>query len=376
MRLTWVVMGVVVTAAVVAFLAGGGGEEAVPDAPDMKGSIAPKNAPTKPALQRQGASRKGAASPKTADPLDRQAKALLGKLAAAQAEGDARKAERIEKTLRTKAWDTPSARKYAVRQGWNVLAESRKHRGLPALRMKDKARRLLSRGVFLDDMFTSQGGSTAERIKLIQAIKKINRQVMTYTPGVPGVTEPYKVPSGVAPVQIVSRRKLRTGHNALLMWNHGGNLDPKRIRSGETLLLPLEELTVRVFLDRRRLGIFIADWFVKDFRVGVGREDKPTPVGLFRVHSKHENPDWWMPGGKKLPYGHPKNELGSAWIAIHSDEWTKDAGYGIHGTNAPRTVGTACSNGCVRLKNSEASEVFWWVRTGSAGGEATKIFIE
>ena len=128
-------------------------------------------------------------------------------------------------------------------------------------------------------------------------------------------------------------------------------------------------------LAHRCLGLFIGDWFVKEFRVGIGKEDSPTPVGLFWVHSREKNPDWWKPGGKKIPFGHPDNELGSAWIAIVSDEWPVSAGYGLHGTNKPKTVGTACSNGCVRLTNGQATELYDWVRTGSAGGRATRVHI-
>jgi lipoprotein-anchoring transpeptidase ErfK/SrfK len=87
-----------------------------------------------------------------------------------------------------------------------------------------------------------------------------------------------------------------------------------------------------------------------------------------------ENPDWWSPNGHVPPLD-PKNELGSAWMPIFNDELPISAGFGIHGTNSPQTVGTRCSNGCVRLLNEQASELFWWVRTGSAGGEATQVFI-
>ena len=192
--------------------------------------------------------------------------------------------------------------------------------------------------------------------------------------GLPGVTRPFEVPPGWVPVQIVSREKLPYGHNALLYWNHAGNLDPRRLRAGEVLLLPEEPLSVRVFLDRHLLGLFLGDWFVKEFRVGVGRADKPTPLGEFEVGPKQENPDWWGPNGLVRALD-PKNELGSAWIPFSGPTLPIAAGFGIHGTNRPATVGTHCSNGCVRLANEEATEMFWWVRTGSAGGPATPVVI-
>ena len=49
--------------------------------------------------------------------------------------------------------------------------------------------------------------------------------------------------------------------------------------------------------------------------------------------------------------------------------------YGIHGTNKPDTVGTDCSNGCVRLRNEEAIEMTSWVRTAKGDGQATKVYV-
>jgi lipoprotein-anchoring transpeptidase ErfK/SrfK len=163
------------------------------------------------------------------------------------------------------------------------------------------------------------------------------------------------------------------GPNAVMYWNQG-NLRPTSMRAGATYVIPLEELTVHVHQRHYRLALFIGDWFVKEFRVGVGRRDTPTPVGEFKVDSKEENPDWWF-NGKLIRFGDPKNELGSRWIAIYGDDLPLSAGIGIHGTNKPDTVGSRCSNGCVRLKNDEVNELFWWVRTGYNGGPATRIFV-
>ena len=108
----------------------------------------------------------------------------------------------------------------------------------------------------------------------------------------------------------------------------------------------------------------------------MGKEETPTPTGEFVVLSRQLNPDWTNPRtGKVIPYGHPDNELGDAWMAIENDEWPKGAGYGLHGTKDPRTVGTRCSNGCVRLVNAQAVELRDWVRRASHGGRATRVFI-
>jgi hypothetical protein len=369
MRLTWLVLGVVVAAGAVAFINTDEADPQHPAAkPDAKG----------PALNRA----KGADAPAAANlelteaqvEAENRARKLLKQIEVARAEGGKNLGRLVDQLKRT-AWDTPSARRYAYLTGRRLLKEAGNTRSKTSIAKKDEARRLLSRVLYLPEMFTPRGQSTDERTKLIQTIQRINRQVMGHGPGVEGVTVPYEVEPGVVPVQIVSRQKLMMGANGILFWNQGGNLDPKRLRAGQTLLLPQEELTVHVFLRYRRMALFVGDWFVKEFRVGVGKEETPTPTGEFVVLGRQLNPDWTNPRtGKEIPYGDPRNELGDAWMAIENDEWPKSAGYGLHGTKDPKTVGTRCSNGCVRLVNPEAIELRDWVRTAK-NGKATRVFI-
>lgn len=371
MRLTWLVLGIVVAAGAVAFIN--------TDEPDPEHPQAKPEGDT-PALNRP----RGPGAPAAANldlsedqvEAENRARKLLKQIQVARAEGSKDVAKLVD-TLRRTAWDTPSARRYAYFEGRALLKQAGNQRSRASIEKKDRARRLLSRVLYLPEMFTKSGASTDERTKLIETIQKVNRQVMRHSAGLKGVTVPYEVPAGERPVEIVSRQKLMMGANAILYWNQGGNLDPRRLRAGVTLLLPQEELTVHVFLRHRRMGLFIGDWFVKEFRVGVGKEATPTPTGEFVVLSRQLNPDWTNPKtGKVVPYGRADNELGDAWMAIESDEWPKSAGYGLHGTKDPRTVGTRCSNGCVRLQNPQAVELRDWVRRASAGGKATRVFIK
>lgn len=380
MRLTWVVLGVVAAAGVIAFLSGNASDET------EVSDTATTGADT--------ALRKDGMQPLTDSPLDgpldvlapedgseaaeRMATEIRVQLAKAEAAGDDATVTRLEAKLGRELSDTLVARRRAFRNGLRMLRQIPRERGEARIRHLDHTRRLLSAGAYLPEHFHKDGRSTDRRTKLLRKIEEVNRIVMTYAPGLEGVTAPYEVPSGVAPVQIVSRLKLRTGHNAVLFWNQGGNLDPARLRAGAQLVLPQEELTLHVYQNYRRLGVFLGDWLVKEFRVGVGKDDTPTPVGTFAVYRKQQNPDWTATiEGRKvvIPYGDPRNELGDAWIHLRNDQYSELAGYGIHGTNAPETVGQACSNGCVRLSNEQARELFYWVRTASAGGQATRIII-
>jgi hypothetical protein len=52
--------------------------------------------------------------------------------------------------------------------------------------------------------------------------------------------------------------------------------------------------------------------------------------------------------------------LGTRWVGL------SEKGYGIHGTNAPGSVGHAASHGCIRLRNHDVEKLFTMVRVGDA----------
>ena len=75
-------------------------------------------------------------------------------------------------------------------------------------------------------------------------------------------------------------------------WNQGENLDPTRLRAQQTLLLPQEELTLHVHTRLFRMGIFLGDAFVKEFRVGadIGKPRvayRQTLAGTATVEGRH-----------------------------------------------------------------------------------------
>jgi lipoprotein-anchoring transpeptidase ErfK/SrfK len=43
----------------------------------------------------------------------------------------------------------------------------------------------------------------------------------------------------------------------------------------------------------------------------------------------------------------------------------KDTSLGIHGTNAPETIGTSSSAGCIRMHNADVEELFILARQGT-----------
>jgi len=129
------------------------------------------------------------------------------------------------------------------------------------------------------------------------------------------------------------------------------------IRVGEKLKVVRGPFDVVVEKGKYRLSVYLGNKYVKSYDVGLGKNDS-TPVGTFKVESKLIKPDWIRPG-KITKYGDPDNPLGTRWIGFMR-------GYGIHGTWEPQTIGTQCSEGCVRMLNENVEELFDLVVVGKS----------
>lgn len=96
----------------------------------------------------------------------------------------------------------------------------------------------------------------------------------------------------------------------------------------------------------------------KEYFVAIGKPATPTPVGSFYIIDKERDPVWIPPGRDYVVLSGPDNPLGYRWMEFFPL-------YGIHGTNAPWTIGMAVSNGCVRMREEDAEELFEIVRYGT-----------
>jgi lipoprotein-anchoring transpeptidase ErfK/SrfK len=104
---------------------------------------------------------------------------------------------------------------------------------------------------------------------------------------------------------------------------------------------------------------------VRTFRVATGQAIYPTPAGIWRIVDKQRNPWWypptydeWAKGLKPVPPG-PSNPLGTRWMGLNAP------GVGIHGTDAPTSIGYSASHGCVRMQVPEAEWLFERVTVGT-----------
>src|ERR1700682_4563276 len=102
------------------------------------------------------------------------------------------------------------------------------------------------------------------------------------------------------------------------------------------------------------------------YGIGVGREGF-TWSGTQTITKKAEWPDWTPPPGRiaRQPYlprhmaGGPGNPLGARAMYLGGTI------YRIHGTNAPETIGTHVSSGCLRLTNEDVSDLYSRVSIGT-----------
>jgi lipoprotein-anchoring transpeptidase ErfK/SrfK len=124
------------------------------------------------------------------------------------------------------------------------------------------------------------------------------------------------------------------------------------IRVGKVLQVPQGPFDVVVSLNRCTLQLLQKGQVVKVYQVGVGTPETPTPKGNFVIRNKLPNPVWYSPNGQ-VPPGSPDNLLGSRWLGFSGR-------IGIHGTRKQdgHTIGTASSEGCVRLRNADVEELY------------------
>ena len=90
----------------------------------------------------------------------------------------------------------------------------------------------------------------------------------------------------------------------------------------------------------KRLPAPVGDWFVRGF----------SWMPTFRWDEAMLQHDERSKNAVHLPPG-PNNPVGILWMEL------SHKGSGIHGTEAPETIGRATSHGCIRLANWDALDL-------------------
>jgi L,D-transpeptidase ErfK/SrfK len=111
-------------------------------------------------------------------------------------------------------------------------------------------------------------------------------------------------------------------------------------------------------LGQKRLVIEDGGQVVREFGIAIGMPSHPTPRGQFTIRKMIWNPAWvppknraWARGKQPRQPGDPNNPMQTVKIFF------REPYYYIHGTNDPKSIGTAASHGCLRMDPIDAAEL-------------------
>jgi lipoprotein-anchoring transpeptidase ErfK/SrfK len=125
---------------------------------------------------------------------------------------------------------------------------------------------------------------------------------------------------------------------------------------------PVAGVNLVLKLKEKKVYIYRGEEVLNKFPVAIGKRGTETPKGKWRVMQLIKNPGWTnFKNGKVVKPG-PNNPLGERWIGFWSDGTDV---IGFHGTPDVKSVGTAASNGCVRMYNEDVKVLFDLVKVGT-----------
>ncbi|MDD3654582.1 MAG: L,D-transpeptidase family protein [Desulfotomaculaceae bacterium] len=107
-----------------------------------------------------------------------------------------------------------------------------------------------------------------------------------------------------------------------------------------------ERTSIIIDMDKLTLTVFEGGELLRQYPVAMGKYETPTPVGNWEIISQYTN---------------PPDVMGTRWMGLNIPYGT----YGIHGTNAPHSIGSFASHGCIRMHNAHAEELYRYVTHGT-----------
>jgi L,D-transpeptidase ErfK/SrfK len=169
----------------------------------------------------------------------------------------------------------------------------------------------------------------------------------------------------------------RFGVDSARLARENGLAPRARLSVGQSLLVDNRHIVpdagagIVINVPQRLLFFFRDGALVAWYPVALGRRNWQTPIGVFEVASKRREPTWHVPKsiqdemrrhGEKVrtqvPPG-PENPLGDHWIGLSGSLC------GIHGTNAPSSIYSFRTHGCIRLHPEDVADLFPRVSIGT-----------
>jgi lipoprotein-anchoring transpeptidase ErfK/SrfK len=119
---------------------------------------------------------------------------------------------------------------------------------------------------------------------------------------------------------------------------------------------PVQQREIIVSLEDHKLALVENGEVIKIYSVAVGKPSTPSPEGTFTIARRVKNPTYHHDGKTVLPG--PGNPVGTRWMGLSK------TGYGIHGTNEPKSIGKSASHGCIRMAKADLEEFYELVSVG------------
>ena len=144
------------------------------------------------------------------------------------------------------------------------------------------------------------------------------------------------------------------------------------LREGKSYKLLKGPFHVVVYKKQRAADLYLQDLFVRRIPVTIGKAETPTPEGYFRIprggktRGASYNPPAEMdtPNRTILPgqVGYPLDALGHNMkiegIRPLGTAISDKQSYAVHGTNAPASLGSAASRGCIRVGDKDVQLLY------------------
>ncbi len=179
------------------------------------------------------------------------------------------------------------------------------------------------------------------------APKKVSQQLLTPKP---------------APSESTTSKPV-SGNNAIPTTDRPAADPPKPAGVASNSQPPLVNVvTLLLKLKEKKVYVYKGDKLLTKYPVAIGKKGWETPTGEWQVMEKIKNPAWTsFKTGEVFAPG-VKNPLGSHWIGFWTDG--QDV-IGFHGTANVKSIGTAASHGCVRMRNRDVTALFPLVKVGT-----------
>ena len=121
---------------------------------------------------------------------------------------------------------------------------------------------------------------------------------------------------------------------------------------------PSPKRQIIISIADRQLAVIDHGQVLKTYPIAVGARGTPSPDGDFVIINHAKDPVY-RHGDKEIAPG-KDNPLGTRWMGLGYK------GYGIHGTNEPRSIGKAASHGCIRMRQRDLEELFELADAGTS----------